>query len=288
MSYVIFTIAGLLLAILGGLLFLAAAAYPPFEAYYGRQAPPAGVQSLGEEAPPGETLSIPSSSGGTLAGKLFLPVEERPASEAVLLVPDFGGCSRELLPWIRLYTSLGSAVLLPDYRWIGRGGNAWRSRGPLEREDLLDWIRWSASREDFSGVVLHGFGFGSRVCTGLLRSLPLQTAHPGDASDSLRDSTAPVAGVIASFPEEGFPVFSSVLGAVYGKGPVAKGVAAVSGLFFALRFRRFPDPDDRSDPFGVLSGISVPLLLFDQGPPSAEGTEPAESRRVSDFMRRLT
>ncbi len=287
MSYVIFTFSGILLAIFGALLFCAAAALPLFEAYYGRQPLPAGVQGLGDTSPPRQPLAITGSSGDALSGTLFMPSGEEKDGATVLLAPDFGGFSGDILLWTSFYTSSGFAVAVPDYRCEGKSGAAWRSRGPLEREDLADWIRWAASREGSSGVVLHGHGFGGTLAVDLLRGKGYRSPFRRSPPSPLFNVRDLVTAVIVSGQDASRGGYASFLEGVFGRGILARGVRAASGMFFALRFRRLPDGEGRNDAEESLSGIPVPSMLLDKVAPSAGRSESEETRRVSDFLRRL-
>ena len=87
-----------------------------------------------------ETLKFPSPSGVTLAADLYLPSAGSPPSGYPVVVVCLGwGSVKELMPqWGEALTSLGLAVLIPDYRGFGASGG---ERGRCFPDEHVDDIR---------------------------------------------------------------------------------------------------------------------------------------------------
>ena len=115
-----------------------------------------------------DTVSFPSPAGVTLAADLYLRTGGPPPGGHPVVVVCLGwGSVKELMPqWGAALTSLGYAVLVPDYRGFGASGGERGRCFPEEHVEDIRAVMWYAAQRpelDAGRIGLLGVSYGGSV-----------------------------------------------------------------------------------------------------------------------------
>lgn len=111
-----------------------------------------------------EPVTIPSSTGITLAGRFFPG-----ASRATIVVSHgYGNAQDEVLPWADFLVRAGYSVLTYDMRARGDSGGDAITLGALEQDDLVSVIDYLAGRPDVDPDRIGALGVSLGGVTSIL------------------------------------------------------------------------------------------------------------------------
>lgn len=78
----------------------------------------------------------------------------------IISVHGYKDSHKFMLPYGAAFYEHGYNVLLPDDRGHGKSEGNYIGMGWLDKEDILQWIRWIADRDEKAQIILHGISMG--------------------------------------------------------------------------------------------------------------------------------
>ncbi|MGN1179815.1 MAG: alpha/beta hydrolase [Suilimivivens sp.] len=78
----------------------------------------------------------------------------------IISIHGYKDSHKFMLPYGAAFYEKGYHVLLPDNRGHGKSEGRYIGMGWLDKEDILEWIRWIVNRDSKARIILHGISMG--------------------------------------------------------------------------------------------------------------------------------
>ncbi|MGN0376472.1 MAG: alpha/beta hydrolase [Suilimivivens sp.] len=78
----------------------------------------------------------------------------------IISIHGYKDSHKFMLPYGAAFYEKGYHVLLPDNRGHGKSEGRYIGMGWLDKEDILEWIKWIVNRDPKARIILHGISMG--------------------------------------------------------------------------------------------------------------------------------
>lgn len=106
-----------------------------------------------------EKAEITSKDGLKLKARYRM--QEGKSHDWIISIHGYKDSHNFMLPYGAAFYEKGYHVLMPDNRAHGESEGSYIGMGWLDKEDIMEWIKWIISRDEEAKIILHGISMGA-------------------------------------------------------------------------------------------------------------------------------